>query len=70
MSFNSFLCPFCGNTATVEQFYIDNNDWFQCVCLSCGEPSFFFEKAEDAVKAWLDEANARHSKIVGVINEK
>ena len=59
MSGNTFTCPFCGHEATVEQFFIDGNDWFQCVCLSCGEPSFFFEKAEDAVKAWQDEAAAR-----------
>ncbi len=59
MENNRFPCPFCGAEATVEQFFIDNNDWFQCVCLNCGEPSFFFERAEDAVKAWLDEAAAR-----------
>ena len=59
MKANEFECPFCGHLASVEQFYIDNNDWFQCVCLSCGEPSFFFEKAEDAIKAWQEEAKKR-----------
>ncbi len=59
MADNCFICPFCGQNATVEHFYIDNNDWFQCVCLSCGEPSFFFEKAEDAIIAWQKEAKAR-----------
>ena len=61
---NSFPCPFCGHTATVEQFFIDNNDWFQCVCLSCGEPSFFFEKADEAIKAWRDEAKLRKNGFI------
>jgi len=65
MARNGFTCPFCGQAATVEQFFIDNNDWFQCVCLSCGEPSFFFEKAEDAIKAWRDEAILRKSGFIG-----
>lgn len=56
---NRFPCPFCGHTASVEQFFIDGNDWFQCVCLSCGEPSYFFEHAQDAVKAWQNEAANR-----------
>jgi len=59
MKDNEFICPFCGHTATVEQFFIDGNDWFQTVCLSCGEPSFFYERADEAIKAWQDEAAGR-----------
>ena len=60
MAENEFTCPFCGHTATVECFFIDDSDWYQAVCQNCGEPSLFFEKAEDAVKAWRDEAARRN----------
>lgn len=59
MADNEFTCPFCGQKATVECFFIDDSDWYQTVCQSCGEPSLFFESASDAVKAWQDEALKR-----------
>lgn len=56
---NEFICPFCGHIATVEHFDFDNDDWYQAVCLNCGEPSVFSEKPEDAIRAWFDEAAKR-----------
>ena len=54
-----FKCPFCGHDATIEEFFVDRNNWFQCICLTCGEPSFFFNTPEEAYDAWMEEAKRR-----------